>query len=146
MIHLKSKETTGVATSSVKPFTSPIFQISLPTSTVTSADVETSNSQHSIPEPDDDSVLDMDDSNPPPDVTEDYRALPTTINLMCSKMDATADHKYFKSSVLLAGDMDAQPSTSMAVKRVCVTDSEIPSKSFRGPQVGQPQDVIDVYA
>ncbi|XP_026332226.1 cyclin-J-like [Hyposmocoma kahamanoa] len=141
MAHLKSKESGSIGTPNVTPYTPPNFQISLPSNSDSTPDVSCNN----VPESHSDSVLDLDDSNVPATVNEDYHTLPTTIDVVYSRVDTAADYRFFKANRLLDGNLDVQPSTSVAVKRGCVTESEIEAKkSYLGAQVGQPQDVLNV--
>lgn len=141
MAHLKSKESGSIATPNVTPYTPPNFQISLPSNSDSTSAVSCNN----VPEPHSDSVLDLDDSNVPATVNGDYHTLPTTIDVVYSRVDTAADYRFFKANRLLDGNLDVQPSTSVAVKRGCVTESEIEAKkSYLGAQVGQPQDVLNV--
>lgn len=122
------------------PCASPRYQISPASSTCstsTSSYLNVDSSYRQFPVTDrrenDYSVLDLENSNPPPNVNPyDYYRLPTAVDMTCQRVNNPADYRYCRASRLLEASLDTvQPSTSMAVKRGLDSDVEIDRKRYR---------------
>lgn len=144
---LKSKEssveidedqgyTSAIATPTLTPCTSPDLQTSPATSTCSSTTTSSSTSTsrvgtsyrpHAV-EPSH-HILDYSDSSLPATGNQEYHTLlPIAVEATRSRVDNADEYRFFRSCRLLDTNSEAQPSTSLAVKRGVNTKTEVEAK------------------